>query len=220
MSAVRSCHDPPNFLQMISYIPDQSIYKCLYELKCEPLAQIQSEVLEWVKQETNFLEDRTSRGFWHKIDYKSMAKVCPSLLRYMNSIKIPIREIVIGLLTESMTNGFVLHNGAPPYNFKINFPIYNTEDVYTEWYDISLKEMEKFPTWTNPHTKTEQYDFEWLHTTVQDLYPCLTRYNMHNNPIIFNSYIPHRVMPGPNAKYPRIMIACMPFRDPVEYMLK
>jgi hypothetical protein len=43
---------------------------------------------------------------------------------------------------------------------------------------------------------------------------------MHEHPIVFNSYIPHRVMPGPNAKYPRIMLATMPIVDPVELMLK
>ena len=41
---------------------------------------------------------------------------------------------------------------------------------------------------------------------------------MHKCPIVFNSWIPHRVMPGPNAKFPRIMIATMPFNDPVHLM--
>ena len=156
----------------------------------------------------------------HKIDFKNLARVCPNLLRFMSSVRIPIREITVGLLTETMTNGFVLHNGAPPYNFKINFPIYNTEDVWTEWFDIPQVHLDCLPTFVNPHVGTEQYNFGELHKVVQDRYPLLLRYNMHKNPIIFNSYIPHRVMPGPDAKYPRIMIATMPMRDPTHLMLK
>ena len=206
---------------MQDYIPDQSIYKCVHELECDNLEQIQQEVVDWVEQNTNFLHEKNARGFWHQIDYKSMGKVCPSLIRFMASVKIPIRQITVGLLTETMSkNGFVLHNGAPPKNFKINFPIYNTQDVWTEWYDIPKQDMYQLGTVVNPHTGTEQFNFASIHHTVQDLYPCLLRYNMHKNPIVFNSYIPHRVMPGPAAQYPRIMLATMPVVDPVHLMLK
>jgi hypothetical protein len=205
---------------MKNYIPDQSIYKCVHELECNNLDKIQEEVMNWVVDNTHFLDEKKETKFWHVIDYKAMARVCPSILKFMSSVKIPIREITVGLLTEALTDGFTLHNGAPPYNFKINFPIYNTEDVWTEWYDIPATDFDSIGTFVNPHTGTEQYNFAKLHTTVHDLYPCLMRYNMHKSPIIFNSYIPHRVMPGPNAKYPRIMLATMPFKDPVELMRK
>ena len=205
---------------MENYIPDQSIYKCVHELECDRLDQIQEEVMNWVVDNTDFLNEKKEKSFWRMIDYKNMARVCPSIVKFMSSVKIPIRQITVGLLTESMTDGFTLHNGAPPYNFKINFPIYNTEDVWTEWFDIPVEDFEKIGTTVNKHTGTEQYNFGKLHHVVQDLYPCLLRYNMHTSPIIFNSYIPHRVMPGPGAKYPRIMLATMPFKDPTELMLK
>jgi hypothetical protein len=205
---------------MQDYIPDQSIYKCVHELECDNLDRIQQEVMNWVVDNTNFLSGNKDRSFWHKIDYKHLGKVCPSILKFMSKVKIPIRQITVGLLTDVMTDGFVLHNGAPPMNFKINFPIYNTQDVWTEWYDIPKEEMYKLGTIVNNHTNTEQYNFASIHNTVDKLFPCLLRYNMHKNPIIFNSYIPHRVMPGPDAKYPRIMLATMPVSDPVNYMLK
>jgi hypothetical protein len=45
---------------------------------------------------------------------------------------------------------------------------------------------------------------------------------MDKNPIVFNSWFPHRVMPGPGAKFPRIMMACMPINDikGLEYLKK
>jgi hypothetical protein len=205
---------------MIDHIPNQNIYKCIHELECDSLDRIQEEVMNWVADNTNFLNNSQEKEFWHQIDYKHMAKVCPSLLRFMIKIKIPIREITVGILTENMKSGVVLHNGAPPLNFKINFPIYNTEDVYTEWYDIPEEQVCKLPVITNPWTGTKQYDYTSLHNTVHELYPCLLKYNMHKCPIVFNSFIPHRVMPGPLAKYPRVMLATIPIIDPVNLMLK
>jgi len=203
----------------LEYLNEQAKkYKAFYELECDCLTSIQTEVLEWVQKKTNFINDKTSTTFWMKVDYKDMAKTSPSLLKYMKAIKTPIREIVVGLLNESLSSGFILHHGAPPMNFKINFPILNTEDVYTEWYDIPMDVLEKLPVTTNQHTGTAVYDLKKLHNDVDKNFKCVGRYNMHTHPVILNSFIPHRVMPGPNAKYPRIMIATMPVNDPINLM--
>lgn len=197
-------------------IPDQSVYKCIHELECDTLEKIREEVMNWVSQNTDFLNKKIN-NFWHRIDYKNMGRACPSLIKYMASIKLPIGEIALGVLAESRaTIGHKLHYDVPPHNFKINFPIYNTEDVWTEWYDIPKEDMHKLDTIIDPTTGDEEYDFN----KIQNTYPCLMRYNMHHKPIIFNSYIPHRVIPGPAAKYPRIMVATMPLLDPSKFMLR
>ena len=157
------------------------------------------------------LQKKQESKYWHTIDYKQLGKVCPSLIKFSSKIKIPIKEISIGLLTEGMSSyGCPLHIDAPPKNFKINFPIYNTEDMWTEWYDIPESDLLSLPKIVDQHTGKEMYNFKNLHDQVHNLYPCITRYNMHSCPIIFNSYIPHRVMPGSNAKYPRIMLSSIP----------
>lgn len=204
-----------------NYPSDPKKVRTHLELECDTLDKIQEEILDWVDKNTNFLQDVSDNQFWKKIEYKDLAKRCPSLMYYMKSIRMPIQEIVIGLLTEAMKDdGFVLHIGAPPLNFKINFPILNTEDVYTEWYDIPKKDLDQLSLFINEHTNTEQYDLGELHSTVHEKYELVTSYNMHKCPIIFNSWIPHRVMPGPNAKFPRIMIATMPIIDPIHLMKK
>jgi hypothetical protein len=203
----------------LEYLNEQAKkFKSYQQLECDCLPSIQSEVLEWVQQKTNFINDKTSTIFWMKIDYKDMAKTSPSLLSYMKSIKIPIREITVGLLNESLSSGFMLHHGAPPMNFKINFPILNTEDVYTEWYDIPMSVLETLPLMTNQLTGTTAYNLTKLHNDVDKNFKCVGKYNMHTHPVILNSFIPHRVMPGPKAKYPRIMIATMPLHDPIKLM--
>jgi len=203
------------------YPSDPKKFKTHHELECNTLDKIQQEILVWIDDNTNFLNNKDDTDFWKKIEYKNLVRVCPSLLKYMKSINIPIREVTIGLLTESMKDsGFLLHIGAPPLNFKINFPILNTEDVYTEWYDIPKQDMENLGTIKNPHVGNWQYNLQLLHETVDQKYELITSYNMHRCPIVFNSWIPHRVMPGPNSKFPRIMIATMPIVDPINLMLK
>jgi hypothetical protein len=203
---------------MLDYLGDQTTMKAVHELPVHNLEDIQGEVLSWIDQNTNLLNDKTSKGFWTKIDYKDMARSCPALIKYFKHVKIPVQEITVGVLTEAMTNGFVLHHGAPGRNFKINFPILNTEDVYTEWYDIPNQDLEKFPYVRYQHTNEDVYDLGSIHDTVADLYPLRTRYNMHRCPIVFNSFLPHRVMPGPGARHPRIMLATMPVKDPFQLM--
>ena len=203
---------------MIDYLGDQTKNKAVHELPAHNLDTIKKQVLDWVSDNTDFLEDKKSNGFWMKIDYKDLARSCPSLIEYFKHVRIPVQEITVGLLTEAMTDGFVMHHGSPGRNFKINFPILNTEDVYTEWYDIPDDELKKFPELLNVYTNQPCYDLSSIHKTVDTLYPLRVSYNMHKCPIVFNSYLPHRVMPGANAKYPRIMLATMPLKDPFDLM--
>ena len=213
-----------NLIDHPGYPADVRVTKTHHELDCPVLGKIQEEVLDWVDRNTDYLNNTSDKSFWHVINDVDMARHCPSLMKYMMSIKIPLREITIGVLTESMKDtGFALHMGNPPLNIKINFPIFNTEDVYTEWYDIPIEELNNLGVFKNPFIETfdaYNYNLEKIHNVVQDLYPCVTRYSMHTHPIVFNSWIPHRVMPGPNAKYPRIMVATMPIKEPTHLLIK
>ena len=137
---------------MIDYLGDQTRHKACHELPVHNLSEIQHQVMAWIKNNTDFLEDKVSTGFWMKIDYKDMAKSAPAIIEYFKHIRIPIQEITVGVLTEVMTDGFVLHHGSPGRNFKINFPIHNTEDVYTEWYDIPEERLRQFPSLVNCST--------------------------------------------------------------------
>ena len=207
-----------NIFCMIDYLGDQTKFKACHELPVFNLKDIQSQVMEWIQKNTDFLQDKTSKGFWMKIDYKNLARSAPALIEYFKHVRIPIQEITVGVLTEVMTDGFVMHHGSPGRNFKINFPIHNTEDVYTEWYEIPDDKLKELPLLTNEHTQQPCYNLSSIHDTVDKLYPLRVAYNMHECPIVFNSYLPHRVMPGPNAKYPRVMLATMPVKDPFDLM--
>jgi hypothetical protein len=80
--------------------------------------------------------------------------------------------------------------------------------------------MNELGTRDDENSDFKVYNLNKLHETVAGTYPCVERYNMHDKPIVFNSWIAHRVMPGPNAKYPRIMIATMPINEPIHFLNK
>ena len=210
-----------NLIDFPGYPSDTKLEKPYHELDCPTLPKIQEEVMYWVEKNTNFLKNPNDKSFWHTISGADMARHCPSLIKYMMSIKTPLREIAVGVLTESMKdNGLLLHLGNPGLKVKINFPIYNTEDVYTEWYDVPISVMNELGTHKDDNSAHHVYNLTKIHKIVESTYPCLAKYNMHSKPIVFNSWIAHRVIPGPNAKYPRIMIATMPINGSDHFLKK
>ena len=190
--------------------------KPYHELECPQLKQIRTEVIDWLKK--NIPDYKTKKGFWHRIDYKDLARKCPSILEWCKFIRVPAREISVALLTEAMAGkGVPLHVGAKPLIIKINVPICNTNDVYTEWYDIPQDVLNGLPITKNPFGESI-IDLDDLDNTVADTYPRIVRYEMSDYPIIFNSQIPHRVVVGKNATFPRILISIIPIKDPVHFL--
>ena len=203
-----------NLIDVEGYPSEPKKQKPYHELECTVLPQIQEEVMLWVKQNTDFFSTK-SEAFWHKISGGSMGRACPTLMSYMKSIKTPLREIAVGVLTDTMKDdGLLLHIGSPLYQAKINFPIHNLEDVYTEWYDVPVSKMIELGTSPDWNTDSTIYKLYKIHKTVSRDYPCVAKYNMIDKPIVFNSWIAHRVIPGKSAKYPRIMLATMPMHEP------
>lgn len=190
--------------------------KPYHELTCPVLDDIRQEVLEYLKERIpEFLDPEWNDiNFWQKINSSDLAKACPSVLKYMKSLSIPIREISIGVLPRVLKDdGVTLHIGEKPKNIKINFPILNTRGVYTEWYDIPQEDLAKMPIKHNAFGK-EVIDLDELDATVQDLYNLRARYEMTEYPIVFNSWIAHRVKAGPDATFPRIILAVIPIEEP------
>jgi len=182
------------------------------ELECPTLAEIQQEVLSWLRQNTNLLESADDKSYWHTIQGTDIVRACPKLVEYMKSIKTPIREIAIGVLTQSMQTGLHLHMDSCSLQTKINFPVLNTEQVYTEWYDIPIDVLNQLGIRDDAKTTDKVYNLYKIHDTATD-YDRVARYNMHTKPIVFNSWIPHRVMPETTAQYPRVILSVMPVKE-------
>ena len=100
-------------------------------LNCSCLEQIQQEALSWIEQETDLLTDADE--FWNKINYKHFILLNPTLVEYCTSLKLLIREVAV--LVAHLPTGVSLHTDELPVIAKMNFPILNTKDTYTEWWD-------------------------------------------------------------------------------------
>jgi len=175
-------------------------------LDCPNLIQIQKETLDWIIQKTNLLTD--PKMYWNKIDYIDFIKNSPALITYCKTLGLHLREAAILMATDH--SGLRIHVDEKPITAKINFPILNTKDTYTEWYDI---DVDTFPRTSN--------QFGQLVPNMFDIN--INQYNKLaeielQNPIVFNSTIPHQVRIGPTAQLPRIVLACMFFDEPINYL--
>jgi hypothetical protein len=152
--------------------------KCYHVLECSNLVSIQQETLLWLDQHQDLFE---SKEYWNKIDYIDFIRNSPSLMQYINGLGLKLRECAILIGYE---DGLGRHTDEGPIIAKINIPILNTQDTYTEWYDGDKQ---------------------------------IARIEI-NQPVVFNSSIPHQVVMGEQARTPRIMLACMFYQDPTDYL--
>ncbi|MDC1281545.1 hypothetical protein N8Z09_02705 [Methylophilaceae bacterium] len=153
--------------------------KCYHKLECDNLVTIQQETLLWINQHPELFE---TKEFWNKIDTVDFIKSCPSVVQYTLSHNLRLRECAILI---GYSQGVSRHTDQGPLIAKVNIPILNTHDTYTEWYTEDNKQLARVEV---------------------------------NKPVVFNSSIPHQVVMGKQARTPRIMLACMFYKDPTEYL--
>ena len=153
--------------------------KCYHILECDNLVNIQQETLLWLDRHQDLFD---SDEYWNKIDYMDFIRNSPSLIQYINLLGLKLRECAILIGYE---DGLGRHTDEGPIIAKINIPILNTKDTYTEWYTDSGEQIARVEI---------------------------------DKPVVFNSSIAHQVVMGETARTPRIMLACMFFKDPLEYL--
>lgn len=153
--------------------------KCYHILDCDNLVSIQQETLLWLDSHQELFE---TKEFWNKIDYVDFIRNSPSLMQYINSLGLKLRECAILIGYE---DGVPKHTDEGPIIAKINIPVLNTQDTYTEWYNDQGEQIARVEI---------------------------------DQPIVFNSSIAHQVVMGKQARTPRIMLACMFYKDPTDYL--
>ena len=63
--------------------------KCYHTLECDTLASIQQETLLWLEQNQSLFE---TKEFWNTIDSIDFIKQSPSLVKYVTSLGLVLRE--------------------------------------------------------------------------------------------------------------------------------
>ena len=183
-----------------------TVMKAYQIIQWNSLNQIQDQTLEYVYA-NNLLD---SNDFWNKVNTVEFVKKSPALIKFCQSLRLPLQECAI-LIAKDNT-GVKLHVDEKPITAKLNIPILNTANTYTEWYDIPMPVL-------NDHIDVNPFGSEFIN--LKDLsidnYIKIAELEMLD-PVIFNSQIPHRVRFGSNVQLPRIVLACMFIHEPIDYL--
>jgi hypothetical protein len=186
--------------------------KSYHELKCALLPDIQSEVLNWLNKRYDLADQKSLKtDLWLKIDSKSLLKSTTSLMSWFRELKLICRETAITVINDM--SGAALHIDELPTISKINIPIINYQHVFNEWYHVPDNLM------SNIVPSVNQFGSEFYNLGSIDVSQCELIGNIElQTPIVFNSQIPHRVVCKHGAKFPRVILTCMFYNEPIDYL--
>lgn len=181
-------------------------------LPCNNLLEIQHQSMQWLTKYYD-LGDQSSlaTSLWLKIDFKNFLHQSPELMKWFSALKLFPSEVAVTVVNSY--DGAGLHVDEPPVTAKINIPVFNYTNVYNEWYDVPESEFERVGTAINSWGK-EYYDLRQVNLNKCK---CIGRVQP-DMPIVFNSQIPHRVVCDPGARFPRVMLTCMFYKEPIQYL--
>lgn len=186
--------------------------KCFHELDCNNLPDIQYEALTFLSDRYNLSSNTDLKtDLWLKIDTNAVVENCPSLMVWLKSLKLKLRETAVTVINDP--KGAALHIDELPVTAKINIPIFNYANVVNEWYQVPNQIKETIGLTKN------QWGNEFHNLASVDLKDCklLASYILQR-PVVFNSRIPHRVVVNSGAKFPRVVLTCMFFNEPLQYL--
>jgi hypothetical protein len=185
--------------------------RCYYTLECNNLVAIQQQTLDYINYQTDLLTHPQGQ-YWNKTNTKNFVRHNPALIEYCNSLQLKIQEVAV-LITRKPGLSLPLHIDELPVVAKINFPILNTQDTWTAWYDIPQSILDQLGKEKNMFG-SDFYNLSKLDTAN---FSKLAEIEI-TKPVVFNSQIAHQVTVGTAAQLPRIVLACMFFNQPIHYL--
>jgi hypothetical protein len=107
--------------------------KCYHVLDCSILDEIQSQAINYLKNNTNLLVVKPDEP-WNTANTKEVLKSCPSLIAWLKSQKLYPNEISF-IVYHDIGIGLDIHTDDPRLISKINIPIQHTHGNVTRWHD-------------------------------------------------------------------------------------
>ena len=179
-------------------------------IDCEQQKVITEKTLEFLRNSTNLL-DSNDLELWNKIDTKDLLKAVPEINVFYRSLGLKIKEIAFTVWNSQDDVG--LHIDELPIIAKINFPIFNTQDTYNEWYTVPDYLFQTVTPMMN------HFGSYFYNLTTIDLTQCSKIAEIElTKPVVFNSQIPHKIRIGANAQFPRVVMVCMFFNQPLSWI--
>lgn len=177
---------------------------------CPVQSTISNKVLDYLGTNTNLLTEKNLK-LWNKVDTVALLKAVPEITEFYRGLGLKLREVAITVWNKHQD--VPMHIDELPVTAKINFPILNTRHTVNEWYHVPKEIMDTVEPIVN-HFGSAYYDLGGV-----DLSKCtLIAETETSQPIVFNSQIPHRIRITEQAQFPRIVMPCTFFNEPISWL--
>lgn len=187
--------------------------KPYHELSCDPELQrtIADRVVEFLETQTDLFEDLDSRSLWNKLDTRAVVLAVPELVGYFRTFGLKLKEVAVTVCNS--TQNASLHIDELPVVSKINFPILNTQGSLNLWYRVPEELMATIKPVIN------EFGSAFYNLSPIDLGQCEKIGEVEMlKPMVFNSQIPHMIDMSNCTEFPRLVLTCMFFNEPVDFL--
>ena len=187
--------------------------KPYHELECpDDLQKVISEkVINFLQTKTDFFTRLDELSLWNKLNSLEVIRDVPELVKYFQSFNLKLREVALTVCNSNRNAG--LHIDELPVTAKINFPILNTQGSRNLWYDVPDELMSQVKPIIN------EFGSFYYNLDSVNLDKCKKIAEVEVlKPIVFNSQIPHMIDMSQCQEFPRLVLTCMFFNEPINFL--
>lgn len=178
------------------------------KLECNNIAAISQQMHKFIETNTTLLQDKAEG--WQFIDCKTLMSNVPELAEFFKMHKLLPRDAAVVILYRRLD----LHIDPLPVTAKVNFPVANNDGWTNYWYSLADGVLETLP------RKTTQFGAD-----CEDVSQLPTEALLHPEklddlsvPIVFNSRVPHAVVPTNPLVLPRIIASFTFYKEPLDLL--